>query len=246
MPQSVHLSCLASVKLADDGLSFGETMLAGTGMSLAATIPAGLLAGALLERGSLREDASRHEKSKNTTDAKKIIQYVAKVLAAKPKVHRKKTDFSPSESAMSPATNEVHVSYYGHPALLAHELGHAANIQQDRQHVLGRALSGMTNLSYTPLPEVASLSGLAGFALDVPEVGIAGVGAAGLLSALQLVEEARASMKARKILKDIYGDKLKSKDYMLPLGSGFGTYLAHAVARVGAPIGAEVLQEAYR
>jgi len=227
------------------GLTPAETMLLGSGAGLAVTAPVALLAAELLKHKTLPTDATKAQKQKHTTEAKKIIQFVAEAFRTRPRVFRKK-DFAPSASAMDPAKNHVHVSYYGNPALLAHELGHAANVAKDKQTVLGRALSGMTNIAYSPVPSVASVAGLVGFASDYPVAGAAGVGLAGLLSLTQLVEEARASVKARKILKEIYGDKLKTTDYLVPLGAGFSTYLAQALARTGAPIAAEVIQESVR
>lgn len=223
-----------------------NTALAGLALSALVTAPTALVASRLLKHKSMdRDQATAAQLRKNTLDAKRVVHYVASKLKTRPRIERTR-ELSPLDSAMEPASNKVRVSYYGSPALLAHELGHAVNVAKDRQTVLGRALSGLTNLAYSPITPVLSGGSLLAFATDHPALGIAGVGATGLLSLTQLVEEARASRKARKILRDIYGDKIKSSDYMLPLGAGFSTYLANALARVGAPVAAEFIQESSR
>lgn len=206
----------------------------------AVTVPPSLLASSIMNEPHLREHATKREKQKHESTINRLKEYVAKVYKTRPRVFTRKKHFTPAESAMNTRDNRIDVAYGGSPAILAHELGHAANMRQDKQHALGRALTGLVNVAYSPAPELASSVGLGGFLMDNDAVGYGGVGAAGGLSLVQLLEEARATAKARKMLKDIYGDKIP---YKLPLGAGFSTYVLGALGRVGAPLVANAVQE---
>lgn len=186
----------------------------------------------LVAKGKIDREAHPSVKAKVTRQVKSIIDRFKKQLGMKPNVDRKK-DIGPLASHFRPDTNQVVVSYYGHPTILAHELGHASNAEQGRQSALGRMLQGATNVSYSPAPALSSLVGSAGFRMHSPEVGYAGVAGSGILGALQLIEEARASRKAMQMMQELRGRK-EMQD-ILPLLGGFGTYAAGVGGMVVAP-----------
>lgn len=197
---------------------------------------------AMVGHGSLPQDAEAQERSQRASEHGKLRRYFSREFEASPEKRRQKPDFHPTMAHAIPEENIIAVSPRASSSILAHELGHVANYMQGQKSIPGKAHQALTSLSYSPAYPLSSIAGATGYALsDSPGmaamegVGHAGTAGAGVLGALQLLEEGRASLKARKAMKAVQGDQYSEKS-MLPLAGGFGTYALGAGSAVGFPL----------
>jgi len=212
--------------------------LALKGGQLAGHIP--LLA--MVGHGSLPQDAESQEKAQRLGEHAKLRRHFAREHETSPEKRRQAPGFHPTSAYALPEENAIAVSPRASSSILAHELGHISNYVQGQKSLPGKAHQALTSLSYSPAYPLSSITGSTGYAMaDNPGmealegVGHAGTAGAGVLGALQLMEEGRASLKARKAMKAVQGDQYSEKS-MLPLAGGMGTYALGAGSAVGFPL----------
>lgn len=225
-----------------DPLSASLAVLAVKGGEMAGHVPLSVL----LSRGSVPK-ADPQAQKKRTQDHRQMRRIFEKIFATTATKERKPSSFKPMEAYARPDLQQIAVSPRASTSILAHELGHVSNYLQGQKSRAGRGLQRMTNLSYSPLYPASSIAGSTGFALEgspmtsgIPEgalegMGIAGTAGAGILGGLQLLEEGRASLKARRAMKQLRGPAYKEREN-LPLLGGFGTYALGAGSAVGLPL----------
>jgi len=209
-----------------------------------AVVGSSLPLGSMASTGSGRPKEVDPEKVQRAADHRKLRRIFEQMYDTKAEKIRKPKTFSALESYAVPDKGQIAVPPKASPAIMAHELGHLANWEQSKNSPLHRMFQRATGLSYGPAIPAASLgaSGALVGSTRVPEhadlltsLGYGGVGAAGVLGSLQLLEEARASLKARRALKKLRGDEYKEKE-LLPLAAGLGTYGSAASASVAVPL----------
>jgi hypothetical protein len=208
------------------------------GGQVAGYIPMSMLVG----KGSLPQDAEALEKAERGKEHAKLRRFFTREHETSPEKLRQAPGFHPSSAYAIPHENAIAVSPRASSSILAHELGHVANYTKGQKSIPGKVHQGLTSLSYSPLYPASSIAGTGGYVMaDQPGMehmeglGHAGTAGAGILGGLQLLEEARASMKARKALKAVRGDQYSEKE-MLPLAGGLGTYALGAGSAVGFPL----------
>ena len=225
-----------------DPISAALALLAVKGGELAGHLPLG----ALLRHGSHAKPALEDQKARSS-DHQKMRRVFEKLYETTVQKKRQPTSFQPLEAYARPDKQEIAVSPRAATPILAHELGHVSNYLQGQKTLPGRALQRMTDASYSPLYPGASIAGSTGYALEGSDLasgvapgllegmGHAGTAGAGILGGLQLMEEARASLKARKAMKQLRGEHYTAKEN-LPLLGGLGTYGLAAGSAVGLPL----------
>lgn len=199
----------------------------------------------MLDIGALPEDAPRSKVKERGREHSRARRYFGREYETKPKKQRQAPGFESSGAYALPEQNLIAVSPRAPTSIMAHELGHISNYLQGQKSVPGRAHQALTSASYAPIYPASSIAGSAGYAFQDPSttgledpmemLGHSGTAGAGILGALQLLEEGRASLKARKALKEIKGPEYSYKD-VAPLAGGFGTYALGAGSAVGLPL----------
>ena len=225
-----------------DPLSTALAILAVKGGELAGHLPLA----ALLRHGSHAQPSSDDQKAR-ASDHQKMRRIFEKLYDTSVTKQRQPSSFHPTSAYALPDLNQIAVSPRAATPILAHELGHVSNYVQGQKSLPGKALQAMTNMSYSPLYPGASIAGSSGYALEGSDLasgvapgllegmGHVGTAGAGVLGGLQLIEEARASLKARKAMKQLRGEHYSAKEN-LPLLGGLGTYGLAAGSAVGLPL----------
>lgn len=205
---------------------------------LAGAYGAGAVGSNLLARlamkGTILEEARAAEKAKNTRLTNQLLANFRQEHQVSPDLSRER-EFNPAAAYAEPDKMEANVSYFSHPAVAAHELGHLSNELDDKGSILGKIRRGVTNFAYSPLSLIGPVLAAAGYMTDVPdELGMVGTGLTAGTVGAHLLEEGRASHKALKSLKQLRG-KTEAQD-VLPLAGGFGTYGLAGLSSIGLPL----------
>jgi len=208
------------------------------GGQVASSLPLSILT----DIGSLHRHSPKDAKEQLAREHARIRSWFGREHDILPKKERKKPGFHPLDAYANTARNTIAVSPRAASGILAHELGHIANYAKGQKSLVGKIHQALTSMSYSPLYPASSVVGSMGYSFSdhaglegLEDVGHAGVASAGVLGALQLIEEGRASLKARKALKAVKGDHYSAKE-LAPLLGGFGTYALGATSAVGFPL----------
>ena len=207
------------------------TMLAIGGASIGTgLVGAGFGRLAMKGTGSPKDPAP--EKGMRTRLSNRLLAYFRQG-GSEPTLERER-DFPATAAHADPRTDTARASYFSHPSIIAHELGHLSNEAQGRKSLLGRMLRKATDVAYSPMNFILPIGAAAAYGLGHDLPGDIALGGTASLSGLQLLEEGRASRKALKAMKAIKG-KTRAED-VLPLAGGFGTYLLGGLGAVGIPL----------
>jgi len=191
--------------------------------------------GRLAMKGTGHAAEPAPQKGQRTRLSNRLLSTMKGRFGGEPVLNRAK-DFSPFMAHAHTGKGEANLSYFSHPAIVAHELGHLANEAQARKGGIGaKALSGATSLAYSPISWLMPLLASAAYATGHDAPGDVALGGSVAGSGLQLLEEGRASRKALKMMKQLRGGKTKSED-VLPLAGGFGTYALGGLGAAAIPL----------
>lgn len=194
------------------------------------------LLGRLAMKGTVKPDARAVEKGQNTRLTNQLLSQFSQNNELAPTLNRERS-FDPYNAHARPDKMEANVSYFSHPAIAAHELGHLQNEQQDQQSLLGRMRRFGTNMAYSPLALIGPVLAGLGYMTGIPhghEIGMLGTGLTAAGTGAQLMEEGRASSKALKSMQQLRG-KTEAQD-VLPLAGGLGTYGLAGASAIGLPL----------
>lgn len=194
--------------------------------------------GALLGRLAMKGTGGPHEtppeKGKRTRTANRLLSQMRQTHGGEPELTRER-DFPPAMAHAQTDKDKANLSYYSHPSIVAHELGHLANEQQAREGgPLRKGLAALTSAAYSPLSWILPATAAGAYGLDADPVGDVALGGTAGTTGLQLLEEGRASRKAQKAMKKLHG-KTRRED-ILPLLGGFGTYALGGLGALGIPL----------
>lgn len=205
----------------------------GGAAAILASLPLAIHAAIKMNKGQLSEDDSRINKYRRSREISKLQDLFYKEYGVPLELlQRKKKDFHQTKSHVNFLDDSINIAQYGHPSIAAHELGHAANMQQGRKSLLGKVLQLGTNAAYSPLGLIPTGMLFGGMATGMPEIVLGGLAGEAARQGLVLTEEGRATNKALKAMQKIKGAPLEKKDVEL-LRAGYRSYLANALAHSG-------------
>ena len=191
--------------------------------------------GRLAMKGTGHAAETAPAKGKRTRLSNKLLSTMKGRFGGDPSLNRKK-DFPAPLAHAHTDKQEANLSYFSHPSIVAHELGHLANAEQARKGgVAGKALNKATNLAYSPLSWMLPMLASGAYATGNDMPGDIALGGSVAGSGLQLLEEGRASSKAMRAMKKLRGGKTKSED-VLPLAGGLGTYALGGLGAAAIPL----------